>query len=460
MDKIELLKSRRAELLGVSREIREKISSLTDSESFVELDAYSFSRNEFYGEDANGEGVVTGYATIDSTPVYVVAQNVKVLSGGVSRANCAKIVKCLEKAAKTGYPVIYLFDSLGVSVGEGVNVLEGMAEVINASVALKGNVPQFSVVSGKLYGSFAILAAGADYNFMLKESRAAYASPLVISAKSGKKLSDEEVAGSSATKYNSITTFAAEDIAQVKTGITDILSVLPDYSPLIVDTDDDFNRDAAKLDEALCSDCLIKATFDNGKFIEMNAGYRPEVRTGIGRIGGMSVAAIVFAGEEKGVELDNENVAKIDEFVSYVNENGLPVVTFVNTLGLKTDLQTSNSLILKNVYSLARKLSEAERLSVVYGKAIGLGYTLFAAKSGGVDYSYAFATAKIGLFDGAACSAAFGEVREDKIAELEERYSDENADPVNAAKNGYIDNIIEPRFVRQYVISALQTIVR
>ena len=129
MDKIELLKSRRAELLGVSREIREKISSLTDSESFVELDAYSFSRNEFYGEDANGEGVVTGYATIDSTPVYVVAQNVKVLSGGVSRANCAKIVKCLEKAAKTGYPVIYMFDSLGVSVGEGVNVLEGMAEV-------------------------------------------------------------------------------------------------------------------------------------------------------------------------------------------------------------------------------------------------------------------------------------------------------------------------------------------
>ena len=102
MNKIDLLRVRREKLLASGSDVRKQISALTDESSFVELDAYSFSRNEFYGEDAEGEGVVTGYATIDDTPVYVIAQNVKVLSGGVSRANCQKIVKCLKKAMEKG----------------------------------------------------------------------------------------------------------------------------------------------------------------------------------------------------------------------------------------------------------------------------------------------------------------------------------------------------------------------
>ena len=206
MNKIDLLKTRRAKLLEAGKEIREKISLLADEGSFVELDAYSFSHNEFYGEDAEGEGVVTGYATVDDKPVYIVAQNVKVLSGGVSKANCGKIRKCLDKALSLGAPVVYLFDSEGVVVGEGVNVLEGVADVLSASAALKGEVPQFSVVLGNLYGSFALLAANADFNFMLKDSAVAYASPLVISAKSGKNLPKEEVGGAASSAYNSLTT--------------------------------------------------------------------------------------------------------------------------------------------------------------------------------------------------------------------------------------------------------------
>lgn len=460
MDKIELLKSRRAALLDCGRDIREKIASLTDDKSFVELDAYSFSHNDFYGEDAQGEGVITGYATVDGVPVYVVAQNVKVLSGGVSRANCLKIKKCLDKAYETEYPVVYLFDSLGVQVGEGVNVLEGIADVIASSCDLKGLVPQFSVVLGKLYGSFAVLAAGADYNFMLEGSRAAYASPLVISAADGKNLSDEAVAGVKASAKNSLTTFAVKDLAEVKATIADILSVLPEYSGSVVDTDDDFNRVTESLNETVCPGCLVKSVFDDKKMIELNKEFCPEVATGIGRVGGMSVAAVLFGGGENGVELTNEVIDKISDFAAYANRNGLPLLTFVNTLGIKADLETSNSTILKKIYGLSEILNGAKRLSVVYGKAVGLGYTLFASKSLGVGYAYAFANAKIGLFNGAATSVAFGEVREDKLSELEERYSEENADPINAAKNGYIDNIIEPQFVRSYVISALQTIVR
>ena len=105
MNKIDLLKTRRAKLLEAGKDIRADISALTDDGSFVELDAYAFSHSDFYNEDAQGEGVVTGYATINDVPVYVVAQNVNVLSGGVSKANCAKIKKCLDKALAGGKPV-------------------------------------------------------------------------------------------------------------------------------------------------------------------------------------------------------------------------------------------------------------------------------------------------------------------------------------------------------------------
>ncbi len=460
MDKIDLLRKRREKLLACGSEIRKQISSLVDESSFIELDAYSFSHNDFYDEDAAGEGVVTGYATVDDTPVYVIAQNVKVLSGGVSTANCKKIVKCLNKAQETGYPVIYLLDSLGVQVGEGVNVLEGMAEVLSRSSDLKGEVTQISVVLGKLYGTFALLAANCDFNFMLKESQVAYASPLVLSAASGKSLPANEVAGAKASKYNGITTFEADSVEDVRASIIDLFGILPAYADSVVDTGDDLNRATESLNDKVCHKCIVSAVFDDGKCFEMNKAFCPEVVTAIGRVGGISVAAVIFAGEEKGVELNLNSVLKIKDFAYFASENGLPLLTFVNTVGIKADLATSNSPIMKEVCNLISALKSNVRLSIVYGKAVGLGYTLFASKSLGVDYTYAFANSHVALFSGAASVAHFGDVREDKIDALEEKYAEENADPINAAKNGYVDNIIEPQFVRPYVISALQMIVR
>lgn len=456
MDKIELLKARRQQLLDSGKEIRKAISELVDEKSFVELDAYSFSHNDFYDEDATGEGVVTGYATIDETPVYLVAQNVSVLSGGISRANCAKIKKCLDKALQAGYPVVYLLDTLGVRVGEGVNVLEGIAEVVSASSDLKGQVPQFSVVLGKVYGSFALVCANCDYNFMLKESEVAYASPAVLAASTGKKTTGKDVAGVKTAEYNGMVSFEVGNVGEVKEKISEILSVLPEFSSAVADTADDLNRLSDNLNEKACPKCLIKAVFDDGKFIEIGKGFCPEVLTGIGRIGGISVGAIIFDGEEKGVELTAENIAKIKDFAYYTAENEIPLVTFVNALGIRADVATNNSLVLKETANLITALRLNTRVSVIYGKAVGLGYTLFSAKSGGVDYSFAFANAKVALFDGKVSAVAFGDVREDKLDELAAKYADENADPINAAKNGYIDDIIEPATVRPHLISALQ----
>ena len=167
MDKIKLLQSRRAKVLESGSEIRKTIAELTDADSFVELSGYSFSKNDFYGEEAEGEGVVTGFATIEGYPVYIAAQNFKVLSGGVSKANCEKILKCLTLAEKNSTPVIYILNSLGVRIGEGVTVLEGLSSVLAKSARLHGVVPQFTVINGSVYGQSSIFTATADFNFFL-----------------------------------------------------------------------------------------------------------------------------------------------------------------------------------------------------------------------------------------------------------------------------------------------------
>ena len=158
MDKIRLLQSRKQKILQAGKAVRKDIETLIDKDSFVELSAFSFSKNEFYGEEAEGEGVVTGFATVEGYPFYIVAQNSEVLSGGVSKANCGKISKCLNQAEKTSTPVIYMLSSLGVQIGEGVNVLEGLAELILKVAQLKGTVPQYLIVNGETYGQIALLS--------------------------------------------------------------------------------------------------------------------------------------------------------------------------------------------------------------------------------------------------------------------------------------------------------------
>lgn len=451
MNKLELLKNRRAEVLASGKKIREKIAELTDENSFAEFDSYSFSANEFYNGNVGGEGVVTGVATVNDNSVYIVAQNAEVLSGGITEANCRKIVKCQEKALRAGSPIIYLLDSRGVSVGEGIGALEGIAEVLSAVHDLKGEVPQFAVTVGELYGSFALVAASCDYNFVVKGGAVSYASPKVIAASCGKKCEG-------GCQSSSLTTFEAENMASVRDTVAKILDCLPEYNG-DVETMDDYNRTAPELNEKACEKCVIDAVFDKDYFIEMNKGFAPEVVTGIGRIGGMACAAIVFGGADDGVELDGDIIAKIKDFVYYCDENSFPLVTFVNAAGIKATAGVACTPVVKQAANLAYALNNLDtpRINVIYKNAIGLGYTLFGSKALGADYSYAFATAKISLFDtkkGAMIELAG--VNEENHDKAEVKYAEETQDPFNAAKKGCVDDIIEPQFVRQYIISALQ----
>lgn len=462
MDKIQLLKARRAEVLNAGKSVRKDISELVDADSFVELSGFSFSKNDFYGEEAAGEGVVCGFATIDGYPVYVAAQNFDVLSGGVSRENCAKILRCISLAEKNSTPIVYILSSHGVQIGEGVAVLDGLASLLSKSAKLHGVVPQFAVVNGDVFGQSSLLAANADFSFFMKGAVLAADSPLVISAASGKNLPKEEVGGAQALKNTNLVSFACEKMGDVRETMGKILDLLPDFGGAVLDDGVDLNQTFPALNENCSADELIKAVFDADTSVEIGAGSSPEVRCLLGRVGGISVAAVVFD-SETGVKLTAANVAKITSFAEFAAYYSLPFVTFTDTLGVQADLVTNDSLVLKNIFKLMETydLLDNAKIAVVYKKAIGLGYTLFAAKSMGFDYNYAFAGAKIALFDSqAGAEIEFSDVKAADKAKLAERYADEKADPIHAARFGDIDNIIEPQFVKQYLIASLQMLMK
>ena len=160
MDKISLLQERKAKIEAAGKDVRAQISALTDESSFVELSAFSFSKSDFYNEETDGEGVITGFATVCDYPFYVVAQNFKVLSGGVSKAQCDKIAKCLDAAEKNATPVIYLLNTRGVQVGEGVTALDEGRPIVVRRPDAEFTLANF--IRAQLYTALATLKIGMD----------------------------------------------------------------------------------------------------------------------------------------------------------------------------------------------------------------------------------------------------------------------------------------------------------
>ncbi len=455
MDKIQLLQERKTQVEAAGKDIRAQINALIDAESFVELAAFSFSKNEFYGETAQGEGVVTGFATVDGYPFYIVAQNYAVMNGGMSKANCEKIAKCLDAAEKNYTPVIYLLNTQGVQIGEGVTVLEGLAKLLMRSTQLKGVVAQYAIVNGDVFGSAAMLAAIADFAFFIeKKSVLSVNSPFVLSAKANKNISKEEVGNAKALAKSGIPAFEIADMAAVRekiVAINDLISV-----PMV---ETELNQSVPALNESV-SAASVLSIFENP--IEVGALNEPEIKTVLGRIGGIAVAAVVFDGADNGVELTSEKVAKIKSFTELACCYGLPFITFTDVKGICPCMQVNNSRVMKEITEYLSMLDtiDTAKIAVVYKKAIGLGYSLFASKSVGFDYTCAFANASIALFDGVqGAQIELGNEKVDK-ADLASRYAEENSDPIHAAKNGYVDAIIEPQFVKQYLIASLQMLAK
>ena len=456
MDKIKMLRDRRDAVKAAGKSVRADIAALCDEGSFVELSTFSFSKSDFYPDGACGEGIVAGLVTIDGYPFYVVAQNGEVLGGGLSEAGCKKISKCLASAEKSATPVIYLLNSKGVRVGEGVNVLEGLAEVLLKAAQLKGSVLQFCVVCGEVYGQLAALAGICDFNFFIEDkSVLCENSPLVIAAKSGINAPAKEIGGADGLKKTNLVTFKVSGIADVREKILAITSAI---SPAAVDCDE-MNVTVDELNVSVSAENIQKL-FDSDGIVEVGAPYSPDVKCVLGRMGGIACAAVIFDGAD-GVKLNARKVRKIKDFAELACCRDLPLVFFVNCIGLCPCIDNHSGLVLKEVAELINVLDCCDKkISVISGKAVGLGYTLFAAKSMGYDYTFAFANAKVALFDDVqGAEIEFAGQKAEKAA-LQKRYADENSDPINAARNGFIDNIIEPAFAKQYIVACLQTLLK
>lgn len=300
------------------------------------------------------------------------------------------------------------------------------------------------------------LAAIADFSFFIeKKSVLAINSPLVLSAKAGKNLPKEEVGGAKALDKSGIAAFEVKELSEIKSKISAISELLD--MPMI---DAELNEPVPALNEEGVTAETLMSIFENP--VEIGSAYEKEIRTVLGRIGGISVAAVVFDGGEKGVELNAAKLAKIKDFAELACCYQLPFLTFTDVKGIEASMSVNNSRAMKEAAEYLDMLDtiDTAKIAVVYKKAIGLGYSLFAAKSVGFDYTCAFANAQIALFDGVqGALVEFGGEKADK-ATLAAKYADENSDPVNAAKDGYIDAIIEPQFVKQYLIASLQMLAK
>ncbi len=446
MERIQRLRERKEELLKAGEATRKQIAQIADEDSFVELSAFSFSE----GSSSAGEGVVTGFCTVGGYPFYLVAQNFAQDFGGLTKGQCEKIAKTLDAAEKNETPVIWLLNCQGAKIGEGVNVLEGISRLLLKATQLKGTVPQYAVVGGNVYGAAAAIAAVADVVFFLKEGALAVSSPLVLSAKEGKELKKEEVGGYDALKNAVLPAVKVKDLEEVAAHIKFLTEL---FGEEVIDAE--LNAPAPAFEEKAGAEEVLSLIEDG---LELGANCAPEIKTVLGRVGGIAVAAAVL----NGVKLTEVHLKKLRAFAELACCYGLPLVLFVDCLGVEETLSVNNSAILKEIAEYLNILDaiDTAKISVVTGRAVGLGYSLFAAKSAGFDFTFALANAEIALFeDEKGAEIFYGNSTEGKEALLE-KYAREHADPVNAAKGGYLDNVIEPRFIKQYLIASLQMLLR
>lgn len=440
MDKIQTLKARRQALKEAGTAVRSQIAALVDADSFVELSAFSFSKDAFYGAGAEGEGIVAGFATVGGDPFYVIAQNFEEHAGGLTHAGCLKMEKTMRAAEKSGTPVIYLLHSHGVRIGEGIPVLEGISGVLTAAAALKGKVLQFALLDGEVYGSSALLASLADVVLFTEGSVLSLGSPFVRSAKAGKSLKPEEVGGFAAIR----TPLPALKVSGMKEAASRILAISDLLSLPVVEAE--LNDPLPALNGAQTSDLL--ASLLEGS-VELGANVCPEVKTVLCRVGGISAAAVLF----DNALLGGAALSKLNGFHAFAEAFGLPILHFVDVKGVECSLSQEAEIGIEAA-KLLTFLAESEtpKLSVITGSAVGVGYSLLAAKSAGYDYTVALATAKIALFDDGAGEEITGTEGE--------YYEALHADPFNAAREGYLDDIVEPQYLKQYLVSALQMLLR
>lgn len=437
---------------------RDLIARLVDEGSFVEVDKYVRRSNAVYGyEDvsAPGEGVISGWGKIGGVPVCAFAQDASVLDGSLGTAHANKIVKALEMAKKSGYPVICIWCSSGARIQEGACAADAYIKVAKALNDLSGVVPTISIVAGEMFGISSAFAAMTDFTIAIDGvSACAVHPPMVIASKYGKDADAQKIAGAKVmAEENGIAQLICANAEEAIEAAKRLLLYLPSNNLDSADieiTADDINRSVFA--DASDSRALIADFVDQGSLFEIGKDFAPEIITSFAMMGGISCGVIANAGKE---EMTENAYRKAARFLSILNAFDLPAITVINSAGTKVDIdavkhsQTASYSKLIAVYALAG----CPKIALITGDAIGEGWAAMGASSCH-DLVYALDGAKIGCMTKEAGSIAlYGSPGK------EEEYESAFLAPNIAAEQGVVDDVIDTEMTRRVLVNAIETAI-
>jgi propionyl-CoA carboxylase beta chain len=468
---------------------RERVERLLDPGSFTEFDEFARHRATSFGIDKNrpyGDGVITGHGTIDGRQVCVFSQDFTVFGGSLGEVYGTKIVKVMDHALKVGCPIIGINDGGGARIQEGVVALGLFAEIFYRNTVASGVVPQISLIMGPAAGGAVYSPAITDFTLMVEgTSHMFITGPDVIKTVTGEEVTFEELGGAHAHAVRSgVAHYQARDEDDCFDFARELLSYLPSNNleePPVVDapvdpvaaeeiTPADLELDALIPDspnQPYDMHTVIACVLDEGEFLEVHAGFAPNIIVGFGRVAGASVGVVANQPMHFAGALDIDASDKAARFVRTCDAFSVPVVTFVDVPGFLPGTDQEWNGIIRHGAKLIYAYSEATvpKVTVITRKAYGGAYDVMGSKHLGGDINLAWPTAQIAVMgaQGAvnilyrrelASADDPDSVRAQRVTE----YEDTLANPYIAAERGYLDAVIKPSETRTEITRALRSL--
>ncbi len=458
---------------------RDRIELLLDEVSFEEFDMFVAHRCTDFGMENQrpaGDGVVTGWGTINGRMVYVFSQDFTVLGGSVSATHAQKICKIMDMAVENGAPVIGLNDSGGARIQEGVDSLAGYGEVFKRNIQASGVVPQISVIMGPCAGGAVYSPAMTDFIFMVKDSSYMFVTgPDVVKTVTNEVVTAEELGGASThTKKSSVADGAFENEVEALSEVRRLVDFLPlnnrDKAPVRPFFDEP-GRVEASLDTLVPDNPntpydmkeLITKLADEGDFYEIQEEFAKNIITGFVRLEGQTVGVVANQPMVLAGCLDIDSARKAARFVRFCDAFEIPILTLIDVPGFLPGKSQEYDGIIKHGAKLLFAYGEATvpKVTVITRKAYGGAYVVMSSKHLRGDFNYAWPTAEIAVMGAKGATeiihrADLGDA--DKIAQHTVDYEDRFANPFVAAERGFVDEVIQPRSTRKRVARAFASL--
>ncbi len=455
---------------------RERLDALLDEGSFEEWDMFvEHDCTDFDMADQRvpGDGVVTGWGTINGRKVFVFSQDFTVFGGSLSQAHAGKICKVMDQAVRLGVPVIGLNDSGGARIQEGVGSLAGYAEVFQRNVLASGVVPQLSMIMGPCAGGAVYSPAMTDFVFMVRDTSYLFVTgPEVVKTVTHEEVSHEDLGGASAhTTKSGVADLAFDNDIEALRQLRRFFDFLPANNrqqPPVWPTSDASDRAEPSLDSLIPTDPaqpydikeLIHKVADEEDFFELQPNHAANIIIGFGRIGGHTVGFVANQPMVLAGCLDIASSIKAARFVRFCDCFNIPIVTFVDVPGFLPGTAQEHGGIIKHGAKLLFAFAEATvpKVTVITRKAYGGAYDVMSSKHLRGDVNYAWPTAEIAVMGPkGAVEIIFRQDRDDpqRIAQRTAEYREKFANPFVAAQKGFIDDVIMPRNTRRRIARAL-----